>query len=108
MEFRAYHGCYALEKIVGGRFSVSVSLEVEIGDAAERDDVTRTLNYVSVYRIVEREMSVSSDILENVALRISEALHASFSKVCRVTVRVSKLAPPVGGKIDRVSVILKE
>ena len=35
MEFRAPHGCYDLEKVVGNRYHVDLCMEVEIGDAPE-------------------------------------------------------------------------
>lgn len=106
MEFKAYHGCYDLEKTVGNRFIVKVSLDARLDDAARADDVTRTVNYLEVYRIVGECMRRTSNILENVALRIIEALHESFPEVERVCATVSKLAPPLGGKIGRVSVSL--
>jgi dihydroneopterin aldolase len=108
MEFRAAHGCYALERKVGGNFEVSVTLTVEGGDAPETDDVTGTVNYVDVYEAVRDEMSIPSAIIENVALRIARAIRARFAQVQRVEVTVSKLAPPLGGKSSKVSVSLSE
>ena len=48
MEFKAYHGCYDLEKLVGNRFLVSISLDAELDEAAHADDVTKTINYLRV------------------------------------------------------------
>lgn len=106
MEFRACHGCYDLEKIVGNRFVVDVSLEAELDDAARADDVSRTVNYLSVYSVVAECMRQTSDILENVVLRIVDAIHDKFPQVAHACVTVSKLAPPLGGKVGRVSVTL--
>ncbi|MBQ8863732.1 MAG: dihydroneopterin aldolase [Rikenellaceae bacterium] len=102
-EFRAYHGCYDLEKKVGNRFVVDVCIEAEIGDAAERDDVTSTVNYLTVYELIREEMAITSNIVENVALRIADRIKASWNDILRVEVRVTKLAPPLGGKVARVS-----
>lgn len=106
MEFKAYHGCYDLEKVVGNRFLVSVSMDAELDTAAEEDDVNKTVNYLSVFAVVEEQMKQKSDILENVALRIIDALYNSFYQLVKVSVTVSKLAPPLGGKIKKVSVTL--
>lgn len=106
MEFKAYHGCYDMEKIVGNRFLVDVSLEAELDDAARADDVSQTVNYLSVYSVVSECMRQKSDILENVVLRITDAIHEKFPQVARACVTVSKLAPPLGGKINKVSVTL--
>ncbi len=106
MEFKAYHGCYDLEKIVGNRFTVSLSLDAELDEAAEADDVAKTVNYLNVYRTVSECMKVKSDILENVVLRIVDALYAEYPSLRKVCATVSKLAPPLGGKIRKVSVTL--
>ena len=106
MEFKAYHGCYDLEKLVGNRFLVSISLDAELDEAAHADDVTKTINYLRVYAIVAECMKQKSDILENVTLRIIEALYAEFPLLRHVRATVSKLAPPLWGKIRKVSVTL--
>lgn len=106
MEFKAFHGCYDLEKIVGNRFVVSVVLHADVSAAAAGDDVSRTVNYLNVYEAVARQMRIKSDIIENVALRIINALFEEFPVLARVEATVSKLAPPLGGKIKKVSVTL--
>ena len=106
MEFKAFHGCYDLEKKVGNLFRVDVAIEAEIGDAAAKDSIGETVNYLTVFELVREQMAVTSDLIENVAERIIDAIRARFPQVLRVTAKVSKLAPPLGGKIERVSVTL--
>lgn len=106
MSFQSFHGCYELEKVVGNRFLVDVAIEVEAGEAAEQDDLAKSVNYLTVYEVVKQQMDIPSNILENVAKRIIDALYAGFPAVSRVTAKVSKLAPPLGGKIEKVSVTL--
>ncbi len=106
MSFQAFHGCYELEKVVGNRFLVDLAIEVEAGEAAREDDLSKSVNYLTAYEVVREQMVVVSNILENVALRIIEALYGKFPEIQRVTVKVSKLAPPLGGKIEKVSVTL--
>ena len=104
LEFRAAHGCYDVEQRVGGNFMVDLALEVDDGGAAAADDVARTVNYVEVYETVRREMSVPSNIIENTALRILDAISEGFPQVRHARVTLAKLAPPIGGKADRVAV----
>jgi len=104
MEFRASHGCYDLEKKVGSRFRVDVAIEAEIGDAAERDTLEGTVNYAVVYEIVHAQMTIPSNLIENVALRIANAIGEKFPEALRVTAKVAKIAPPIAGKIGQVSV----
>ena len=106
MEFYAFHGCFATEKKVGNQFFVTVRLDTFLEDAAKNDDVNKTINYVEVYNIAAAEMAVASNILENVAGRIIDSLYKRFPQLQKVTVKVSKMYPPVGGKVEKTSVTL--
>ena len=106
MEFRALHGCYELERKVGNRFTVGLELTALLGEAAAEDDVEKTVNYLTVYQIVRERMGQTQRTIERVALNIIEALSAAFPHLRPVKCPVSKLAPPLGGKLDRVSVTL--
>lgn len=108
MEFRAFHGCYELERKVGNRFHVDLELRAELGAVAERDDVRLAVNYLSVYEIVREVMARTQCTIERVAMNIIEALYAAFPQLRHVRCTVAKLAPPLGGKLDRVSVTLEQ
>ena len=45
---------------------------------------------------------------ERVAMNIIDALYEAFPQMRHVKCTVSKLAPPLGGKLDRVSVVLEK
>ena len=107
MEFRALHGCYELERKVGNRFTVDLELTALLGEAAAEDDVEKTVNYLTVYQIVRERMGQTQRTIERVALNIIEALYAAFPQLRHVKCTVSKLSPPLGGKLDRVSVTLE-
>lgn len=107
MEFRAMHGCYELERKVGNRFTVDLEITAELGAVAAEDSVEQAINYLSVYEIVRNRMRVTQRTIERVATNIIEALHARFPAVRHVRCTVAKLAPPLGGKIARVSVTLE-
>jgi dihydroneopterin aldolase len=107
MEFYASHGCYDLEQKVGNRFIVNLKMTVEVEEAAYNDDISKTVNYLEVYELVARQMAIPSRILENVALRILEALSATYTdRLKTAEVKVSKLARPLGGPLSRVSVTM--
>ena len=101
MEFRAFHGCYDLEQKVGNRFTVDLVITAELGD------VTRTVNYLTVYELVRSQMRITQRTIERVASNIIGALYADFAQIRHVKCRVSKLAPPLGGKLEKVSVVLE-
>jgi dihydroneopterin aldolase len=106
MEFYAHHGCYDLEQVVGGKFVVSVRLEADLSAAAASDRVEDTINYLEVYRITAQQMAIPARILEHLAGRILDALHVAFPQLEKATVKVSKMYPPLGGKIEKTSVTL--
>lgn len=107
MEFRAFHGCYELERQVGNRFTVDLEIVTELGDVAETDDVTRAVNYLTVYETVREQMHRTQHTVERVATNIIGAVRNRFPQVRRVRCTVAKLAPPLGGKVGRVSVTIE-
>lgn len=107
MEFRAFHGCYDLEQLVGNRFVVDMKITVALGRVAEDDDVTQAVNYLTVYEMVRETMAVKQRTIERVARNIIEAVRGRFPQIEAVECRVTKLAPPLGGKVERVSVTLR-
>ncbi|MDE5814736.1 MAG: dihydroneopterin aldolase [Alistipes sp.] len=108
MEFRALHGCYELERKVGNRFTVDLSVTAELGRVAEEDSVEQAVNYLTVYEVVRAQMQVTQRTIERVATNIIDALYAAFPQIRHVRCRVSKLAPPLGGKVARVSVVVEK
>ncbi len=107
MEFRAYHGCYALERQVGNRFTVDLEITTELGGVAEEDSVEKAVNYLTVYEIVRAQMQVTQRTIERAATNVIDALYAAFPQIRHIRCTVSKLAPPLGGKIEKVSVVLE-
>lgn len=106
MEFYAYHGHYKEEQIVGNKFLIDLKIETDLTKAADSDDIKDAVNYQSAYKIIKSEMQKKSNLLENIAGRILDALYDKLSHVKSVTVKVSKMNPPMGGKIKKVSITM--
>ncbi len=107
MEFHAYHGCFAEEQIIGTRFIVDLFLEVDTSTAQHSDSLHDTVNYLEVYQVVKKEMMVNSKLLEHVGRRILTAVKGHFPTVKQAKIKVRKMNPPLGGKIDFVSITLE-
>ncbi len=107
MEFYAYHGCFSEENRVGNHYSVNISITTDIDEAMKTDDINKALNYVTVYNLVEKEMSVVSNLVEHVAGRICDAIFKNFNYVDNIKVKVSKLNPPIGGVMKAISVTVE-
>jgi len=107
MEFYAFHGHFAVEKIAGNRFLVNLMIEVDCSKAGLTDRLEDTLDYQKAYLIVKEEMAIPSDLLEHVAQRIINRIKAEFPESQKVLVKVSKMNPPMGGQIRKVSVTME-
>lgn len=103
MEFYAFHGHFREEQVVGNRFLVNIAIEVDTQTAQKTDELADTINYVRVYQIIKEQMEIKSKLLENLTDRIMGAIYAEFTNLTRVELKVSKMNPPVGGKMDCVS-----
>lgn len=107
MEFYAFHGHFDVEKVAGNRFFVSLHIEADLSVAAHSDRLEDTLDYQKAYLVVKEEMATPSDLLENVAYRIISRIKNEFPEALKVKVKVSKMTPPMGGQIERVSVSME-
>jgi dihydroneopterin aldolase len=106
MEFFARHGCFEEERTIGNKFLVNLMMEVDAEKASESDEIADAVNYQISYNIVKAEMQQPSHLLEHVAKRILDALFAHQDGIRKATVKVSKINPPMGGMIEKVSLTL--
>jgi len=100
----AYHGCMKEEAKIGSDYEVDVVLESDLSKAAMTDDLTQTIDYVAVNKIVAEEMAIRSKLLEYVAKRIIDKLVDNHPEIVSIEVSVAKLNPPIDGNVDRVVV----
>ena len=108
MEFYAYHGCFREEQRVGNRFLVNVTVKTNMSQPAQTDKIDDALNYVKVYELVKAEIDQTSNLLEHVTGRILDVLYQRFTEIEWARVKVSKMNPPMGGKMEKVSVTLEK
>jgi dihydroneopterin aldolase len=108
MEFFAYHGHLPEERLVGNYFYVDVTAEADLGKAINTDCLDDTVNYQQIYEVVKREMNTPSRLLEHVAGRIVKALRAEVQGLLRLSVKVAKQHPPLGGKTESAAVQIVE
>ena len=108
MLFYAYHGCFDEEQRVGSSFSVSITMNVDTSAAGRTDKLSQTVNYQAVFEEVKQQMKITSKLLEHVAQRIIDAVLKKFPLIDEITVSVSKINPPVGGQIEKVTVAMSE
>ncbi len=107
MEFYAFHGHFEVEKIAGNRFLVNLKIEADLSKAGQTDKLEDTLDYQKAYLAVKVEMAIPSDLLEHVCQRIITRIKTEYTEIEKVTIRVSKMNPPMGGQIEKVSVTME-
>lgn len=108
MEFHANHGHFAEEQVIGNTFLLDLKIEYDSDKAQDSDNLKDTVNYQRAYEIVKREMKISSHLLEHVGARILDSLMKELNGIESAQVKVSKVNPPMGGKIQKVSVTLRK
>jgi len=106
MEFFAYHGCFSEEQIIGTHFIVDLWIDTNTAEAEETDKLSKTLNYQEIYLLVKEQMVIKSKLLEHVGRRILNALQEKFPEIESAEVKISKMNPPLGGKLKNVSLTL--
>ena len=107
MEFYAYHGYYDEEQQVGNKYNVELAISMDFQQAADTDRLQNTVNYESLYRMVEEEMLVSSRLLEHIAQRIATRILHTFGEVEWAEITLSKYNPPIDGICKSATVVYR-
>lgn len=107
LRLEAFHGVLPQERLVGNIFEVTLQLDYDMEMAAATDDVAHALNYADVCQTVKQVMSVPSALLENVAIRLRDALIKRFPVILGGFIKIAKLTPPLGLQLSSCSVTLK-
>lgn len=102
----ANHGCLTEEEKIGSDYIVNLEVTANLSKAAKTDELSDTVDYVQLQKIVREQMAIRSKLLEQVGQRIIDEILKEIELVDAVKVRVSKINPPIGGDIAEVSVTM--
>ena len=92
--FHGLHGLYEEEQVLGNEFRVDVTVwhqEAALPVCSLND----TVNYVAVYELVKKRMSVPTLLLETIATSIAQDILNTFPKAEAVKITIDKLHPPI-------------
>ncbi|HAB29030.1 MAG TPA: dihydroneopterin aldolase, partial [Xanthomarina gelatinilytica] len=81
-----------------------LKIKANLKTSAKTDDLSDTVDYVFLNRIVREEMLKPSKLLETVAKRILNRIFKEDKLVDKATICVSKLNPPIGGDVEMVTI----
>ncbi|WP_417857907.1 dihydroneopterin aldolase [Xanthomarina gelatinilytica] len=104
----AHHGCLKEETKIGCDYRVDLKIKANLQTSAKTDDLSDTVDYVFLNRIVREEMLKPSKLLETVAKRILNRIFKEDKLVDKATICVSKLNPPIGGDVEMVTIKMTE
>ena len=106
IKFHGHHGLTRMEREIGVRLSVDVSLWMDLERSGRSDNFRETLDYRKVHeRVVEVGRGSSHKLLESFAVALLDVLIEEF-RADRITVRVRKETPVLDGIVDSVGVEL--
>lgn len=104
----SYHGCLEEEAKIGSGYRVDLTIKTNLEPSAQTDELTDTVDYVDLNRIVVEEMAIRAKLLEHVAKRIIDRVLKELKMVSKIEVEVTKLNPPIGGDVEGVTIIMKQ
>ena len=106
IKFHGYHGLTRMERQVGCRLAVDVSLVLDLERSGRNDSVKHTIDYRKVHqRVVEIGRGSSHKLLESFAVELLDVLIAEFPAES-IAVKVRKETPVLDGIVDSVGVEL--
>ena len=100
----SYHGCMDEEEKIGSDYIVNLKVKTDLSVSSKSDILADTVDYVSLHLIVKDEMAHRAKLLETVADRIINRILKEHPVVVKVSVKVAKINPPIGGNVDEVAV----
>lgn len=101
MEFHAFHGYYDYEREQGNDFVIDVHVTTDFDAAAQTDELSGTVNYETIYQIVNEEMQESTKLLERLAQRMITRMLQEFDTATSIEISIAKKNPPIEGQIKQ-------
>ena len=108
IQLYAFHGCLDEEAKIGGKYEVDVRIDTDFSAAAENDTLKDTIDYVQVHKIVAEEMAIRSKLIETVGQRIFLRIKTELNGVFELSVKITKLSPPINGDVDSVAIVIED
>ncbi|MBV7269128.1 dihydroneopterin aldolase [Winogradskyella luteola] len=104
----AHHGCLKEETIIGSDYRVDVVVKANLRNSSKSDELSDTVDYVFLNKVVREEMAMPSKLLETVAQRILNRFFNEDKLISKASVSVSKINPPIGGDVEKVTIKLSQ
>ncbi len=106
IRLRGPHGFYPEEQLLGNEFVIDVAVAVDTDKAVENDDLYKTVNYETLFLLIQAEMREPAQLIETLAQRILDRIEDHFDQVKGIRLKLRKLNPPLGGRVDAAFITL--
>ncbi|KAL2537441.1 Dihydroneopterin aldolase 1 [Forsythia ovata] len=105
LKFHGYHGVKPEEKKLGQKFLIDVDAWMDLQVAGNSDNLSDTISYTAIYRIVKEVVEgASHNLLESVAQLIASTILSKYHQLSAVRVQVGKPHVAVQGSLDYLGV----
>ena len=105
MQFYGFHGVNPEERVLGQRYVVDLTVDLDLTEAGRTDRLEDTVSYSHIYRAVREVMEGEPrNLLESAAQAIADRVLDDFP-VDGITVTVKKPNPPVRGSSIELSAV---
>lgn len=103
--FYGHHGVHPEETTLGQRFSLDLTLTLDLAPAAASDDLRDTVDYGAVYALVRDIMeNQPHHLIEALAVHLLEAVLDAHPRLTEASLVLRKPAAPVPGALDYVAI----
>lgn len=103
LQFKSFHGLYAEEKILGNCFVVNLTVKYQ-PTTLPINAIEQTINYQNIFEIIEKRMSIPTELLETIVVDIANEIMNAFLIVEEVDICIAKKNPPIKNFVGNVAV----
>ena len=100
-----YTGAFAEENVLGQWFRVDLALDLNLAQAGASDQLSDTYNYADAVQAIQQLIQQQPfHLIESVVGEIAKTVLQSDDRLAQVTVKLTKLTPPVPNFAGNVAV----
>ena len=100
-----YTGAFAEENVLGQWFRVDLALDLNMAQAGASDRLSDTYNYADAVQAIQQLIQQQPfQLIESVVGEIAKTVLQSDDRLAQVTVKLTKLTPPVPNFAGNVAV----
>lgn len=100
-----YHGVFPEERKNGQYFYIDVEAFLDLREAGQSDELSKTVDYSKLYDIVKKvNVSNKFRLIESFAHIISREILSTFEEISGIIVRVRKPDAPIDGEFEWMGV----